>query len=50
MILVNRFRLEGHSMEPSLKNGDEIVATNIFYLFKKPKINDIVVIKRNSKI
>ena len=35
-------------MEPTFRNGDKILATNIFYLFKSPKVNDIVVFKDNN--
>ncbi len=37
-------------MEPTLKNGDKILTTNIFYLFNLPKINDIVVFEDKGKI
>lgn len=37
-------------MEPALKNGDKILATNFFYLFKSPQINDIVVFKDKENI
>ena len=43
MLLLSKFKISGHSMEPTFKNGDKILATNIFYLFKSPKVNDIVV-------
>lgn len=32
-------------MEPTLKEGEKIIASGILYLFKRPKINDIVVFK-----
>ncbi len=35
-------------MEPTFKNGDKILATNIFYLFRPPKVNDVVVFKDND--
>ncbi len=37
-------------MEPALKNGDKILATNFFYLFKSPQINDIVIVKDKENI
>jgi signal peptidase I len=37
-------------MEPSIRNGEEVLATNILYLFKKPKINDIVALRHNNQI
>ena len=32
-------------MEPLIKNGEKIFASYIPYLFKKPKLNDVVVVK-----
>ena len=38
-------------MEPVFKDGDKILASNLFYLFKSPQINDIVVFKdSNNKV
>lgn len=37
-------------MEPLFIDGDKILTTNIFYLFKSPQINDIVVFKEIDKI
>lgn len=37
-------------MEPTFKNGDKILATYIFYLFKSPQVNDIVVFKDKENI
>lgn len=42
MLLLQRFKILGHSMEPYLQNGDNILVSGLLYLFKKPKINDIV--------
>lgn len=35
-------------MNPVLKNGDTILVSGILYLFKTPKINDIVAFKRKE--
>ena len=37
-------------MEPKIKNGELVLVSNIFYLFKKPKIGDIVAFKEKDKI
>lgn len=37
-------------MEPTFKNGDKILATYMFYLFKSPQVNDIVVFKDKENI
>lgn len=44
------FRISGHSMMPTLKLGDRVVASSIPYLFSKPKIGDIVLFKYRDKI
>jgi len=49
-MLLARFKVSGHSMEPQIKNGEEVLVTGIIYLFKKPKINDIVAFKKDKKV
>lgn len=36
-------------MEPTLKNGDKIIASYLPYLFNKPKLDDIIVFKWGGK-
>lgn len=45
MLFLSKFRIEGHSMEPVLKNDEKVLASYIPYLFKNPAINDIIVFK-----
>lgn len=47
MPLLVRFKVIGHSMEPTIKNGEIVLVSNIPYLFKGPRINDIVAFKDN---
>lgn len=42
MLLLSRFKIHGHSMEPTIKNGASVLVSGIPYLFPKPKISDIV--------
>jgi signal peptidase I len=38
-------------MEPLIKNGNTVLVSNIFYLFKNPKVGDVVAFKNlNGKI
>lgn len=46
---VSRFTVHGHSMFPSLREGQDVLSFNWAYLGKKPKKGDIVVIKKNGK-
>lgn len=32
-------------MEPQIKNGSTVLVSNIFYIFKNPKVNDIIAFK-----
>jgi len=42
MLLLSKFKVSGHSMEPTIKNNDTVLVSGIVYLFKNPKANDIV--------
>ena len=42
MLLIKKYKVFGHSMEPFLKNEDICLISSVPYLFKNPKINDIV--------
>lgn len=37
-------------MMPTIKNGSEILISNIPYLFSKPKIGDIIAFNKEGKI
>jgi len=37
-------------MEPEIKNDETVLATNIFYWFKRPKIGDIVAFREAGGI
>ncbi len=50
MLLFSKFRIYGHSMTPFLKDGDLIIISYVPFLFKKPKIKDVVAISYNKKI
>ncbi len=49
-MLFGIFRISGHSMLPTLKPGDRIVASSIPYFFSSPRTNDVVVFKYNGKM
>jgi nickel-type superoxide dismutase maturation protease len=42
MLLLAKFKIVGHSMEPTIRNGETVLVSNLFYSFKTPKIGDIV--------
>ncbi|MFD0590029.1 signal peptidase I [Paenibacillus sp. GCM10027627] len=50
VLLLNVFvfsfsRVEGHSMEPTLKGNERLYVNKLIYRFKAPKLGDIVVLK-----
>jgi nickel-type superoxide dismutase maturation protease len=48
-MLFAKFKIVGHSMEPLIKNGEIVLVSNIFYLFKNPQIGDIVAFREIEK-
>jgi signal peptidase I len=50
MIFISRFKVEGHSMEPVLKNGSFFIVSSLPYLFINPTIGDIIIFKSENKI
>lgn len=49
-MLLFLFRVSGHSMEPTLKEGQILFASLLPYLFFKPKVGDVVVFKDEGKV
>lgn len=45
MIILCRFVIHGHSMEPTIKENQTVFVSALPFLLRKPKINDIVAIK-----
>lgn len=49
MLLLSKFKVLGHSMEPHIKNNSMVLVSGIPYIFKSPKVNDIVVFRDNGR-
>lgn len=49
-MLLTLLKVEGHSMEPVLKNGSFFVASSFPYFLSSPRINDIVIFNFNKKL
>ena len=43
-MLLSLIKAKGHSMEPTIKNGSFFIVSNIPFIFRKPNINELVVI------
>lgn len=50
MLLLSRFVIRGHSMEPTLPHGTTVFASGIPYLFSSPKIGDVAAFVYGKKI
>lgn len=49
-MLLSKIKVVGHSMEPTLKQNQIVIVSSIPYFFRKPKIGDVVVLKRQKYI
>jgi nickel-type superoxide dismutase maturation protease len=45
LLLLSKFKIIGHSMEPVVRNGDQVLVSGISYLFKNPQKGDTVAFK-----
>ena len=43
------FTIKGHSMEPTIKMGKRVLVFQWAYLFREPKIGDIIVFKKGKE-
>ena len=43
------YRVSGHSMEPTLKNGQVVVADYLSFRFRPPQVGDIILFDFGSK-
>lgn len=49
-MLLKILRIHGHSMSPVIKENQKVIASSLPYIFRKPRIKDIVVFKINNKV
>lgn len=49
-MLLGKFKITGHSMEPFILNNQTVLASSIPFIFSKPKIGDVVVFKVDDRI
>ncbi len=49
-MLLSRFIITGHSMEPNLPDKSFAFVSSIPYFFSKPKVGDIIAFKKKGKI
>ena len=48
--MVQRFKVSGNSMYPTLKDGEYVLTEKISYYFKNPKIGEIIVADSGKKL
>ncbi len=49
MSFLLRFKVSGHSMEPNLKEGQEILVSSLPYFFREPKVGEVIAFKNGDK-
>lgn len=49
-MLLLKFKILGHSMEPEIRSGQKVIVSNLPYFFKKPKVNDIVAVEYKKEV
>ena len=45
-----KFKISGHSMEPTIQAGSSVLVSSFPYLLNSPKIDDIVAVKFDGKV
>lgn len=45
MLVLSRFIVVGHSMQPTISPGTHVFVSSLPYLFQQPKLGDLVVVK-----
>jgi signal peptidase I len=50
MLLLSKFKISGHSMEPLIKNGQSVLISKIPYFFSEPGVKEIVAFNYQGKI
>lgn len=48
-MLFFRFRIIGHSMEPTIKNGHRVLVSDLPYVISNPRIGDVVLFRTAGK-
>lgn len=49
MLLLSRFKISGHSMTPTYKEGDNVLVSSVPLIFAKPKKGDVVVFEKFNR-
>ena len=46
----SRYKVVGHSMEPTFRGGDTLWVNRLAYLFSPPRKNDVVIFNHNNQL
>lgn len=49
-MILGKFKIQGHSMSPKIRENDEVLVSSIPFLFLNPKVGDIVAFKKGNKV
>ena len=48
-MLLGKLKIQGHSMEPTINEGNLVFVSSLPFLFSKPRIGDVVVLRKENK-
>jgi signal peptidase I len=48
-MLLSRFIISGHSMQPTYREKDEVLVSSIPLIFSPPKVGDVVVFEKSNR-
>jgi signal peptidase I len=46
---IELFKIKDRSMQPTINDGDYVLVTGLVYLIRKPKVNDIIVLRHPQR-
>lgn len=50
MLLLSRFKIKGHSMQPKFSDNDSVLVSFLPFMFGKPRKGDVVVFEKFNRI
>ncbi len=48
LLPILKFRIEGNSMYPLFSSGQDVLVNKLSYIFRKPKIGDVIVLRHKK--
>lgn len=49
-MILTLLKIQGHSMEPAIKQGNIVLVSSLPFLFSEPKVGDVVTFRKDELI